>query len=128
MEKSKKSNRGGARKNSGRKPKGFITQSVKPEILQASSAAVARLKDIPTGPASVIAPEAFAALRHVINNPDAPAAARVAAAKAVIELAKAEQSSSQEVGKKAVAETLAHARVAEGGRFAVPAPPRAYDA
>ena len=128
MEKSKKSKRGGARKNAGRKPKSLIAEAARPEVSRSAEVVVERMKEATTGPASVIAPDAYAALRDIINDSDAIASARVAAAKAIIDLAKAEQTVSTEVGKKAAAETLAHARVAEGGRFAVPPPPRTYDA
>lgn len=69
--------------------------------------------------------EAFAALRDVMANSPFPAP-RVTAARAIIDLAKAEREESEgaaPAGKKAQAKATAHDKVAAGGKFAPPPPP-----
>ena len=110
MPQSIKSKRGGARKGAGRKTKALIEQASKAEVSRAAMATVGRFKPPPAAkvprPASDIAPAAYAALQDVVTDRNVPASARVAAARAILDLARAEQASDSAeapTGKKAQA-------------------------
>lgn len=90
MRKSRGTPHGGSRKGAGRKPKPMIDQAKTPEVIRAAEIQVAELSLTAAGPASALIWEAYAALREVMScSPFA--APRVSAAKAIIELAKAER-------------------------------------
>lgn len=125
MTKSTGKGRGGKRPGAGRKPKAVVAQARSPEVIQAAVVEVERIAKSNSGPASGLVGEAFATLRDVMAHSPFPAP-RVTAARAIIELAKAEREEAEgaaPAGKKAQAKANAHAKVAAGGKFAPPPPP-----
>ena len=116
------SKHGGKRAGAGRKPK-TVAQASNPAISQAALFEVEQLSKASGCRASEFVPDAYKALKDVINGKEYPAAARVTAARAIIDLAMVEQGVSDGVvGKKG--QRAAAAKTANAGIFATPRAPR----
>lgn len=127
---------GGPRPGAGRKPKPPPTIKLKPETQASAEQQINKLvsaavTDAPTeAPAMTLVHEAYATLADVMAN--CPLGApRVAAAKAIIDIARAAEARQKQAqaeatgvtGKKAAAQAVAEERMAEGSKFSAPPPP-----